>query len=236
MHENGDGKVLCKRCRVPVCLECWTHLHAKTEYKIPAALTNDNFQGYVHPFIVQHKVRWIEAVAACPFFSSLVTYYIEGKPKSRHNLAGEELGRLERAYGTRGNICSYMMPWEAILGHAKSVTTEQLFESWPQPPQMLAHMIRFSFKSTDENQCMAWLKELHIRAWVLVGLGRIYADHARATMEKSDSKETLLSAAEYFKRYTDLVEKHYPVKRFGRKPGDEGGLCDEIRNAVGEKH
>ena len=90
--------ILCKHCSVPICLECWSRFMSRTGYKIPAALANDNFQGYQHPFLVRNKVRWIEAVTACPFFSSLVTYYVEGKGKERHHLAGEELGRLERAY------------------------------------------------------------------------------------------------------------------------------------------
>ena len=62
-----------------------------------------------------------------PLFSNQVTYYVEGKSKARHNLAGEELGRAERAFGTRGNIYSYILPWESILRNAASVTSEELF-------------------------------------------------------------------------------------------------------------
>ena len=110
-------------------MECWTRLHSRSGFKIPAALTNDNFQGYAHAFIVPNKVKWIEAVTACPFFSSQIVYYVEGKAKGRHNLASEELGRAERAYGTRGNIYSYILPWESILRSAAGVTSAALFES-----------------------------------------------------------------------------------------------------------
>ena len=97
---NHHVHTLCKHCSVPMCMECLSRLHCRSAYKIPAALANDNFQGYAHPFIVLNKVKWIEAVTACPFFSSQVTYYVECKSKARHNLAGEELGRAERAFGT----------------------------------------------------------------------------------------------------------------------------------------
>jgi hypothetical protein len=63
------NRTLCRHCSIPLCLECVTHLRRRSKYRIPAALTNDNFQGYAHPFIVLNKVRWIEAVTACPFFT-----------------------------------------------------------------------------------------------------------------------------------------------------------------------
>ena len=83
-------------CSLPMCCECWSRLQNRSACKIPAALANDNFQGYAHPFIVRNKVKGIEAFTACPFFSSQITYYVEGKSKSRYNLAGEEMGRAER--------------------------------------------------------------------------------------------------------------------------------------------
>ena len=61
-----DTHTLCRDCSVPICMECWSRVHSRSGYKIPAALANDNFQGYIHPFIVLNKVRWIEAVTACP--------------------------------------------------------------------------------------------------------------------------------------------------------------------------
>ena len=202
--------ILCKHCSVPLCLECWSRFISKTGYKIPAALANDNFQGYSHPFIVRNKVRWIEAVTACPFFSSLVTYYVEGKGKERHHLAGEELGRLERAYAARGNIYSYILPWESILRAAAKVTSVDVFKSWPHPPHVVAHMIRFIFKGTDEEQCLSFLKELRIRSHVLVGLGRIYAEHLHEMFTGSPVAARLLNRAQNFANYEAGVRLHYP--------------------------
>ena len=174
-------------------------------------------------------MRWIEAVTACPFFSSLVTYYVEGKGKERHHLAGEELGRLERAYAARGNIYSYILPWESILRAAAKVTSVDVFKSWPHPPHVVAHMIRFIFKGTDEEQCLSFLKELRIRSHVLVGLGRIYAEHLHEMFTGSPVAARLLNRAQNFANYEAGVRQHYPDDKFG---GEEGGLCDEIKEAV----
>ena len=61
-----DPTVVCFDCELPVCLECYSRLWRSqpSQFSIPAAIVNDNFQGYIHPFIVRHRVRWIEAVVA----------------------------------------------------------------------------------------------------------------------------------------------------------------------------
>ena len=41
---SHHGHSLCKHCSVPMCMECWSRLRSRGGYKIPAALTNDNFQ------------------------------------------------------------------------------------------------------------------------------------------------------------------------------------------------
>ena len=153
---------------------------------------------------------------------------MEGKAKARHTLAAEALGRAERAYGTRGNIYSYILPWESILRNAESVTTDELFRRWPHPPKVIAHMIRFVFQGADEQHCMAWLKELHVRAHVLVGLGRIYAEHLHELVSETPTAKDLLSRAENIAQCESNVRKHYPEERFGV----EEGLSEEIEEAA----
>ena len=131
----------------------------------------------MHPIISLNKVKWIEAVTACPFFTCLITYYVEGEPKQRHHLGDEELGQQERAYASRGNVFSYILPWESILRAASSVSTDAIFESWPHPPQVVAHFTRFLFDNTSEEHSLKHLRELHVRSHVLLGLGRSYLEH-----------------------------------------------------------
>ena len=45
---------------------------------VPEALANDNFWGHAPDILYKYKVRWIEAAAACPIFTALITYYVEG--------------------------------------------------------------------------------------------------------------------------------------------------------------
>ena len=97
-----DETYICEQCQIPICNECYV-LSLKKQ-KIPRALTNDNFIGFVHPYIVENKVTWLEATIACPVFSGLVTYYIEGDSALRGHMMREPLGRPQRAWAVRGNI------------------------------------------------------------------------------------------------------------------------------------
>ena len=183
--------------------------------KVPAALANDNFQGYMHPFIVEHKVRWIEAIAACPFLTTLVTYYVEGHPKERHHVCDEEIGQQQRAYAIRGNVFSYILPWESILASACAVTPAEWLNQWPHAPKIVAHLVKALFVNTGDEHSLKHLKELKIRAHILVGLGKIYIEHGQEDMCKQPNA---------LANYTARVSTLYPTDRFG---GD-GGLIEEI--------
>ena len=157
-----------------------------------------------------------------------MTYYVEGSSNERHHLGGEELGQLDRAYATRGNIYSYILPWESIMRNAAAVTTDAVFETWPHPPHVVAHMIRFLFKGTNDEHCMAHLKELRVRAHVLVGLGRIYAEHLHEAVAGARTATLFHNRAATVARFEANVRRYYPADRFGRA---EGGLSDEVKAA-----
>ena len=99
-----DAQHVCAHCNVPVCNECWRL--SLLGLKIPKALANDNFIGYVHRFLVEQRVTWLEATIAGPVFPGLVTYYIEGQASERHHMMEEVVGKPERAWGVRGNLRS----------------------------------------------------------------------------------------------------------------------------------
>ena len=86
--QTHNYNILCENCTFPLCFECNTKSRFNTEAqcRIPEALANDNFTGYVSSIIYKYKVRWIECVAASPVFTSLITYYVEG---DRGHLLGE---------------------------------------------------------------------------------------------------------------------------------------------------
>ena len=76
---------------------------------------------------------------------------------------------------------------------------------------------------------MAWLKELHVRSHILVGLGRIYAEHLHELVSETPTAKDLVSRTDNIAQYEINVRKHYPEEKFGSA---EGGLSDEIREAA----
>ena len=78
---------------------------------------------------------------------------------------------------------------------------------------------------------MAWLKELHVRSHVLVGLGRVYAEHLHEFVSETPTAKELLNTAKNIEQYENNVRKHYPEERFG---SEEGGLSKEIEDAAME--
>ena len=85
---HKDDGAICHKCHIPICNECWQFsMHDKD---IPKALVNDNFIGYIRKYFLERSVTWLEATIACPLFSGLVTYYIEGERSDRHHLMQDD--------------------------------------------------------------------------------------------------------------------------------------------------
>eukprot|EP00973_Karenia_brevis_P062842 8737986-Karenia_brevis.AAC.1 len=59
-----------------------------------------------------YKVRWIEAAIVCPYWTSMIIYYVEG---DQGHLINEEMGKKKFRVAVRGSCVSYQMPWEDIL-------------------------------------------------------------------------------------------------------------------------
>ena len=76
---------------------------------------------------------------------------------------------------------------------------------------------------------MAHLKELHVRSHVLVGLGRIYAEHLHEVVKDTSIATLLKDRAATFARYEANVRRIYPEERFG---GETGGLSIELQAAA----
>ena len=62
---------------------------------------------------------------------------------------------------------------------------------------------------------MSWLKELRVRSHVLVGLGRIYAEHLHEYVSETRTAKDLLDCAKNIENYERQVQEHYPDERFG---------------------
>lgn len=109
---NHSLHVVCGHCRLPICDECFAHMQMGEQGRVPQALANDKFQGCMHIFIVERQVRWIEAVFACPIYTCMISFYIEGPIC---HLMKEALGQQGRTSGVRGNVCSFRMAWKETI-------------------------------------------------------------------------------------------------------------------------
>ena len=108
--------------------------------KIPTAMCNDNFIRYAHKFIVEAKVTWLEATIAAPVFSGLVTHDLEGLADERGNLMQVILGKAELAWGVRGNLFSFLLPWERVLAELYAKFEDGDLSEWPLSLDVLCHI------------------------------------------------------------------------------------------------
>ena len=170
--KHGDDYV-CSRCDIPICNECY---HFSTvEAKIPKALANDNVIGYVHRFLVEHNVTWLEATIAGPVFSGLVTYYVEGNESERHHMMETAVGKPERAWAIRGNLFSFLLPWEEIMAQLFKKIEDGDLSEWPLNRYAAAKVVTVRLVRGPE-QILQKFRELHVRSWVVRRLSYIYIE------------------------------------------------------------
>ena len=68
-------------------MDAWSPM---CNYRMPMALSNDNFWGYTTDIITRFQVRWIEAAIVTPCWTNMLVYYVEG---DRGHLMNEQLGK-----------------------------------------------------------------------------------------------------------------------------------------------
>ena len=163
-----DDTIVCTNCRIPVCNECWEL--AVNNKNIPKALANDNFIGYASKFIVEKKVTWLEATIAAPVFSGLVTYYVEGGPAQRRNLMDTPLGKAERSWKVRGNLFSFLLPWEQVMSQLCEKCEDGDLSRWPMSPDIACQVVRVKF-AKGSDVMLEKFRDLHVRSSVIKDTG-----------------------------------------------------------------
>ena len=58
-------KTLCRMCEFPICLE--SHMCLQKKQLSPMGLMNDNFIGFLDPWIYQADITWMEQLRRLPF-------------------------------------------------------------------------------------------------------------------------------------------------------------------------
>jgi hypothetical protein len=159
---------------------------------IPKALACDNFIGYAHRFLIEAKVTWLEATIAAPVFSGLVTYYIEGQAPNRHNpmdttlskaggynLMDTPLSHASRSWGVRGNIFSFLLPWEQVLLQLFEKVEDGDLSQWPLSPATMRQVVRVRFVR-GPAELLEKFRDLYVRSAVVKNLAEICRSSRRA--------------------------------------------------------
>ena len=231
-----DDHTVCSKCKIPICDECWA-LSRSTE-KIPKALCNDNFIGYVHEFIVRERVTWLEATIAAPVFSGLVTYYLEGDKSSKWgNLMDTAVGKAERSWGVRGNIFSFLLPWEDVLRQLFQKVEDGDLSQWPMSPEVARHIVRVRFVR-GPSDLLQKFRELTVRSAIVKKLAEIYIDRnvqdlqGRPGVLKIHAYRRCQTVALSLKSHAhERVDELYPVSTHGTTQGGLlPGLADMVEN------
>ena len=165
----GDMADACADCFYPICRNCFLTSKSSKEEKvaIPQALTNDNFWGFATEVIYKHRVRWIESAAACPVFTCLITYYVEG---DRGHMMNVEHHRPNWQYAVRGNVYSFHLPWEEIAKKLGSVLEDDGLDVLPHTEETLASLVLFSLRIGDVVDLNKWMPQARIRPHVVLKL------------------------------------------------------------------
>ena len=159
---------LCEACELPLCRNCLENMCKQNACAVPEALANDNWFGYPTELLYTHKVRWIEAAAASPVWTSVINYYLEA---DRGNLIEEHLHRPEHRTAIRGNVSSFSIPWEEVLAAlAPDTQRATTWEKLPHPPQVLQAIVKVNVKGMLYNEAIEWVAGARIRPWVVVAL------------------------------------------------------------------
>ena len=228
-----DDQTVCSRCHIPICNECWHK--GTTNQKIPRAMTNDNFLGYAHRFLIENKVTWLEATIAAPVFTGLVTYYIEGAPKTSYNLMDSTLGKADHSWGVRGNLFSFLLPWEKVLAQLFEKVEDGDLTDWPLSPDTVRNVVRVKFTRASES-LVQHFRDLYVRSAVVKRLAYIYIERKIADLADRPgvlaihTLENCVNVAESLKSHAaKRIEKYYPASRHG---GDAGALLPGLRELL----
>ena len=182
-----QSSTLCPRCRVPLCRTCLTRMTQRRAPGVPQALTNDNWLGYPTELLYRHRVRWVEAAAACPVWTSVVCFYLE---QDRGHLLEEDIHKAEHRVAIRGNVSSFSMPWEDIMATLDPTHQgHRTWESLPHSPATLQALVKITVKGTRYNEALEWVSGAKIRPWVVIALLQHLVDLGHPICQDRDSPD-----------------------------------------------
>ena len=141
------------------------------------ALTNDNFIGYIDPWMMglgDEGITWMEKLAASRFWTTLFTVTIDASrkySKKKHTLL-DTMYEQEHRIQFKGQVFSAPLDWEAVIEQLQRSETEA-HVMLPVRGEALAARVRIIVRAglVDINK---WIAGATVRRNVVVALIRHY--------------------------------------------------------------
>ena len=207
---------LCESCELPLCRNCLEHMCKQNPSAVPEALANDNWFGYPTELLYTYEVRWIEAAAASPVWTSVINYYLEA---DRGNLIEDHLHRPEHRTAIRGNVSSFSIPWEEVLAALAPETRRNTsWEKLPHPPHVLQAIVKVNVKGMLYNEAIEWVAGARIRPWVVSALLHHLIDMQHPMCTSHLSAEEAKTAATQRVTLTYGVDETRPIVDLKQTP------------------
>ena len=185
---------------------------------VPTALANDNFYGYAPEVIYKHRVRWIEAAAACPCWTTLMVFYLE---EDEGHLMREEMFQKQHRTGARGNAFSMHMPWEDII--RSLLTTQSRIDLSKKPSEqplpwsedVLAQMVRVQLKVASED-ATKHISQVKLRPRVVLELLHTLIERQHRAFEGKSRRTDFRDLKEALRK---AVDAKYPPTQYADPEG-----------------
>ena len=85
----------------------------------------------------------------------------------------ETIAQPQRAYGVRGSLFSFLMPWEKIQEDVEQKLRLGNLSEWPLSPDHVGHILRVRFMR-GPVEILNKFKELSVRAKVIKDVAHMY--------------------------------------------------------------
>ncbi|CAK9060177.1 unnamed protein product, partial [Durusdinium trenchii] len=206
--QEPDPYQFCSACELPLRRSCWSRMRQKMYAGVPQALTNDNWYGYPVDLLYTHKVRWVEAAAACPVWTSMISFYLEA---DRGHVMEETLHRADQRLAIRGNVSAVSLPWEQIYGKFADMTPEHRLAILPHALPALKSMIHLTVRGMLHGEISDWVAGARVRPWVVVALLDHLVDLAHPMFEGYDGTPAELKALFRAKVNQQYGEDEFPA-------------------------
>ena len=208
-NTEHEPHIVCPKCQVPLCRDCRiTMASPDPTCAVPMALANDNWYDYAPELIYKWKVRFIEAAAAAPVWTTMIVYYIE---EDQGHLLNEHLQQPQYRTAARGNATSYHMPWEDILKSLSKVCADPELSMLPHDEDTLARLVGFQLRS-NSTDVAKFFKQAQLRAHVVLKLLYLLIERDHPSFRGKGSAENLRKRMReaVAARYPDTEEAHLP--------------------------